>query len=229
MISFYIGITGFACAIYYRRELFRSVKNFFFVGVGPSLGGVILFYLLIKNAIELSDPANSESGNSWFGLGPPLVIAVFFLVLGVAPDGGPVAQAVPGLLPAQARGRARRLPRGRSASRRSDRSGRSLRWARSSSATTARTAARRRSTAALGLAGELGDEVVVVFGYAPPGLWGGEIAEHEEAIEEFGEKVMGEAQEPGRGRRASRSRCELVAEARRRGADRGRRRSATRG
>jgi amino acid transporter len=83
MISFYIGITGFACAIYYRRELLRSVKNFFFVGVGPVLGGVILFYLLVKNAIELADPANSESGNSWLGLGPPLVIAIFFMVLGV--------------------------------------------------------------------------------------------------------------------------------------------------
>ena len=83
MISFYIGLTGFACAIYYRRELLRSVKNFFFVGVGPVLGGAILFYLLVKNAIELSDPANSESGNSWFGIGPPLVIAVFFLILGV--------------------------------------------------------------------------------------------------------------------------------------------------
>jgi hypothetical protein len=47
------------------------------------IGGIILFYLLIKNGIELASPANSESGNSWFGLGPPLVIAVFFLVLGV--------------------------------------------------------------------------------------------------------------------------------------------------
>lgn len=46
---------------------------------------------------------------------------------------------------------------------------------------------------ALGIAGELGDEVTVVFGYAPPGLWGGEIAEHEEAIEELGEKVMAKA------------------------------------
>ena len=43
---------------------------------------------------------------------------------------------------------------------------------------------------ALALAGELGDQVTVVFGYAPPGLWGGEIAEHEEAIEELGEQVM---------------------------------------
>jgi amino acid transporter len=82
MIAFYIGITGFACTIYYRRELLRSVKNFFFIGVGPSLGGAILFYLLVKNGIELSDPANSESGNSWLGIGPPLVIAVAFLILG---------------------------------------------------------------------------------------------------------------------------------------------------
>ena len=59
---------------------------------------------------------------------------------------------------------------------------------------------------ALGIAGELGDKVVVVFGYAPPGLWGGEIAEHEEAIEELGEKVIGQGQEPGRGERAWRSR-----------------------
>jgi amino acid transporter len=83
MIAFYIGITGFACTVYYRRELMRSVKNFLFIGVGPTVGGLILFYLLIKNGIELSNPANSESGNSWFGIGPPLVIAVFFLILGV--------------------------------------------------------------------------------------------------------------------------------------------------
>jgi nucleotide-binding universal stress UspA family protein len=46
---------------------------------------------------------------------------------------------------------------------------------------------------ALDLAAELGDQVTVVFGYAPPGLWGGEIAEHEEAIEELGEQVMAKA------------------------------------
>jgi nucleotide-binding universal stress UspA family protein len=46
---------------------------------------------------------------------------------------------------------------------------------------------------ALRLAKGLGDNVVIVFGYAPPGLWGGEIAEHEEAIEEFGKKAVGEA------------------------------------
>jgi nucleotide-binding universal stress UspA family protein len=49
--------------------------------------------------------------------------------------------------------------------------------------------------AALALAPTLGDQVTVVFGYAPPGIWGGEIADHEEAIEELGEKVLGKARE----------------------------------
>jgi nucleotide-binding universal stress UspA family protein len=47
--------------------------------------------------------------------------------------------------------------------------------------------------AALALASPLGDEITVVFGYAPPGIWGGEIADHEEAIEELGERVLGGA------------------------------------
>ncbi len=32
--------------------------------------------------IDLSDPANSESGAGWLGIGPPLVIGVGFMVLG---------------------------------------------------------------------------------------------------------------------------------------------------
>jgi nucleotide-binding universal stress UspA family protein len=49
--------------------------------------------------------------------------------------------------------------------------------------------------AALSLAKELGDGLAIVFGYAPPGIWGGEIAEHEQAVEEFGEKVMAGAKQ----------------------------------
>ncbi len=50
--------------------------------------------------------------------------------------------------------------------------------------------------AALELGRGLGDGVVVVFGYAPPGIWGGEIADHEEAIEELGETADGRGGEP---------------------------------
>src|SRR3954469_3795653 len=53
MIAFYYGITGFACAIYYRRELLKSVKNFVYIGVLPVLGGVSLGYLFVKSCVEL--------------------------------------------------------------------------------------------------------------------------------------------------------------------------------
>jgi amino acid transporter len=82
MIAFYYGMTGFACTVYYRRELTRSLKSFLLIGVGPTLGGLILTAIFVKSCYDLSKPANSESGDSWFGLGPPLVIGVGFLLLG---------------------------------------------------------------------------------------------------------------------------------------------------
>ncbi len=82
MIAFYYGLTGFACAIYYRRELFKNAKTFLFMGLAPLLGGLALAFVFVKSAIDLADPANSESGDSWFGLGPPLVIGIGFLALG---------------------------------------------------------------------------------------------------------------------------------------------------
>jgi amino acid transporter len=82
MIAFYYGLTGFACALYYRREGRRSLKGLLFAVIAPAVGGVILTWILVKSIIDLSDPANSESGSSWFGLGPPLVIGIGFMVLG---------------------------------------------------------------------------------------------------------------------------------------------------
>ena len=29
-------MTGFACVFYYRHHLFKSVKNFIFIGLGPA-------------------------------------------------------------------------------------------------------------------------------------------------------------------------------------------------
>jgi amino acid transporter len=83
MIAFYYGMTGFACTVYYRRRLTESAKSFFLIGVGPTLGGLMLTAIFVKSCYDLSKPENSESGDSWFGLGPPLVIGVGFLVLGV--------------------------------------------------------------------------------------------------------------------------------------------------
>ena len=83
MIAFYYGMTGFACTIYYRRQLLRSAKTFLLLGVGPTLGGLILLYVFIRSCYDLSKPENSESGDSWFGVGPPLIIGLGFLLMGV--------------------------------------------------------------------------------------------------------------------------------------------------
>ncbi len=84
MIAFYYGLTGFACAIYWRHELFRSVKNFIFIGLAPVIGAVMLFYLLYESVGELADPKASYSGTEALGLGIPLVIALVFTLAGIA-------------------------------------------------------------------------------------------------------------------------------------------------
>ena len=71
MIAFYYGVTGYACVVYYWPYLFKSFKNFVFVGLLPLLGAVSLTWVFVKSLIDLVDPKNSESGASWFGLGPP--------------------------------------------------------------------------------------------------------------------------------------------------------------
>ena len=81
MIAFYYGLTGFACALYYRRAVRGSPKGLLFAVVAPVVGGAILAWVLVKSIIDLSDPANSTSG-SWLGVGPPLVIGVGFMLLG---------------------------------------------------------------------------------------------------------------------------------------------------
>jgi nucleotide-binding universal stress UspA family protein len=47
---------------------------------------------------------------------------------------------------------------------------------------------------AIELAKDLGDTVTVVFGYAPPGIYGGEIVDHAEAVKERGKKALEEAE-----------------------------------
>lgn len=83
MIAFYYGLTGYACVVYYRHELRKSIKNFVFIGVSPLVGALILTWALVQSMIDLSDPANSTSGEAWFGFGPPLVIAVVMMAIGV--------------------------------------------------------------------------------------------------------------------------------------------------
>ena len=47
MIAYYYGQTGFACVLYYRRYIFKSFKNFIFVGLLPLVGGLSLAFIFL--------------------------------------------------------------------------------------------------------------------------------------------------------------------------------------
>jgi amino acid transporter len=81
MICFYYGLTAFASAWYFRREL-TSFKAILLKGVAPVLGGLTLAFVFVKLVIDTSDPEYG-SGGSVFGLGTVFVLGVGVLVLGV--------------------------------------------------------------------------------------------------------------------------------------------------
>src|SRR5204862_1755452 len=81
-IAFYYGLTGFACAIFYRRELFKSAKNFFMAGVVPFLGGAMLTYIFVKGVID-NKPVDSAYSGGFLGVGAAVAIGVGLLVFGV--------------------------------------------------------------------------------------------------------------------------------------------------
>jgi amino acid transporter len=80
-IAFYYGLTGFACTIYYRKELLKSARNFFMVGVAPFLGGAMLTYIFVK-AFSDNAPVDSAYSGGVFGLGAADAIGVGLLVFG---------------------------------------------------------------------------------------------------------------------------------------------------
>ena len=83
MIAFYYALTGFACVIYYRREIPKNLRNFLFIGLAPGIGALLLTYIFVKALFNFSDPVNSYTGETWLGVAPPAVIGVGMLLLGV--------------------------------------------------------------------------------------------------------------------------------------------------
>ncbi len=82
-IAFYYGINGYAVPLFYRHQIFQSARKFVFLALFPLLGGIALTWVFAASLDQLYYPANSASGTSWFGVGPPFVIGVGFIVSGV--------------------------------------------------------------------------------------------------------------------------------------------------
>jgi amino acid transporter len=86
-VCFYYGFTGLACVVYYRRELLKSFKNFFLLGLVPLVGCVMLFGVFVKAVIYYGESKHVESAPLagitlplWFGIGGMIVGVILMLV-----------------------------------------------------------------------------------------------------------------------------------------------------
>jgi amino acid transporter len=80
-VTFYYGSTGFACAWYYRHELFDSARKFLLVGLAPVIGGLMMYGIGIYAIKYYGHKANAE-GKEYLGLTLPLWLGGIGMVLG---------------------------------------------------------------------------------------------------------------------------------------------------
>jgi amino acid transporter len=80
-IAVYYGLSGVSCILYFRRWIFKSLKNFVLIGFLPGFGGVVLIYVFCKT---VWDARNADYGyGTLFGVGTVLLIGTLLLVLGL--------------------------------------------------------------------------------------------------------------------------------------------------
>jgi len=88
-IAFYYGLTGFACAWYYRRNLTSSARNLWMQGIIPVAGGLILWFLGAWSVWLDYDVATANDYTMWtvpwlhWQVGGAFVIAVITAIVGI--------------------------------------------------------------------------------------------------------------------------------------------------
>ena len=88
-IAFYYGLTGFACAWYYRKNLTSSARNLWMQGIIPTAGGLILWFLGGWSVWLDYDVATANDYTMWtvpfihWQVGGAFVIAVVAALAGV--------------------------------------------------------------------------------------------------------------------------------------------------
>ncbi len=81
-VCFYYGFTGLACAVYFRRDLLKSARNFLFAGLIPFVGGLMMAYVGIK-AYSYYNTAGNNYSKPLAGIQTPIVVGIGGLILGV--------------------------------------------------------------------------------------------------------------------------------------------------
>ncbi|MFE1645530.1 APC family permease [Microbacterium sp. P01] len=80
-IAFYYALTGYACVWYYRRQLFTSARNFFYKGLLPLLGALMLTFAFVQSAIDMFDVDYGYT--VLFGIGGTFVLGIGSLAFGI--------------------------------------------------------------------------------------------------------------------------------------------------
>jgi amino acid transporter len=75
LVCIYYGFTGFACTVFYRSQVFKSVRNFVSLALMPTLGGLALMGVL-GYGLYYYGKAGNDSSPPFLGLGVPDWIAI---------------------------------------------------------------------------------------------------------------------------------------------------------
>src|SRR5439155_21989698 len=81
-ICFYYGLTGIACAVYYRKELAHSARNLVYAGLVPLAGGLMMGGVFVKALIDYSKEGAGYA-KPIAGIQIPILIGIGSLLLGV--------------------------------------------------------------------------------------------------------------------------------------------------
>ena len=82
-VCFYYGFTGLACAVYFRRDLFKSARNFIFAGLIPVVGGLMMAYVAIKAYGYYNTVRATTTPSRSPGIQTPIFVGIGGLILGI--------------------------------------------------------------------------------------------------------------------------------------------------
>jgi amino acid transporter len=81
-VCFYYGFTGLACALYFRRDLLKSARNFVLAGLIPVIGGAMMAYVAIK-AYGYYNTAGNNYSKPLLGIQTPILVGIGGLIVGI--------------------------------------------------------------------------------------------------------------------------------------------------
>jgi amino acid transporter len=81
-IAFYYGITGLACAWFFRHHLLTSARSFLTLALLPLTGAATLTWVFVK-AINDYSAADGGYAKALFGIGSPVIITIVMAITGI--------------------------------------------------------------------------------------------------------------------------------------------------